>query len=112
MFDKTECIFISDFEEDRIYYTFASARLPIRSSSLNGSNVQDTDMSLDSGYGIDVSSTHIYYADFFRGLGKFEKSNSTYDVLLYANNPVIAVKIFKPEGSSILVNHSLQSTVN
>lgn len=69
-------------------------------------------MSLDSGYGIDVSSTHIYYADFFRGLGKFEKSNSTYDVLLYANNPVIAVKIFKPEGSSILVSHSLQSTVN
>lgn len=96
-----KCTFISDFEEDRIYYTFANSRLPIRSSSLDGSNVQDTDMSLDCGYGIDVSSTHIYYADWFRGLGKFEKSNSTYEVLLYASNQVTAVKIFKSEGSYV-----------
>lgn len=48
-------------------------------------------------YGIDVSPTYIYYADFNKGLYKITKANSTTTALLYKSR-VSAVKIFKSEG--------------
>ncbi|CAC5371719.1 unnamed protein product [Mytilus coruscus] len=88
---------VIDFEESKIYWTSWYSSLPIQSSYLNGSNLQKTGITISQAWGIDVSNTHIYYADWNRGLCKTEKANSTYYVLLHAHAQLTALKIFKLE---------------
>lgn len=88
----------SDLAESKIYWTAWYHSLPIQSSYLNGSNVQKTNITISQAWGIDVSSTHLYYADWNKGLCKIKKANSTYYVLLHAHDKLTALKIFKLEG--------------
>ncbi|CAG2245243.1 unnamed protein product [Mytilus edulis] len=84
-----------DFEENRMYWTSYDPTSYIKSSFFDGSNLRSIGIK-NNAFGIDVSITHIYYGDMSKGLWKVEKANSTNEVLLYADNRVSAVKVFKP----------------
>lgn len=90
--------YVLDLEENRIFWTVDDAYKPIQSCFLNGTTLHEIGANLNGGYGIDVSSTHLYYAEWSNGLSKVEKSNTTSNVLLFSSNRVAAVKIIPLEG--------------
>ncbi|XP_052101114.1 von Willebrand factor D and EGF domain-containing protein-like isoform X2 [Mytilus californianus] len=99
--DSTKIMFTSehialDFYDDRIFWTYIHQYSPISSTLFDGTDYRETLASAYQGYGLDFSATHIYYADWFKGIYKIKKANSTTSSLLYGS-VVSAMKIFKSE---------------